>query len=158
VNLLRAACAATPKIAFLNSICSKSNNIAPFLSLRSLSIVFVPRASRSVQSSKMLRFSNGVVKANNACEHGYQVRVREWVGRSSKLCWLNENNNIKEQPSIRNYKFGECFRVPGMNESYSFSGCYNTRRALLNEYVAERTTGTRAKRRVLLLPRRFAPR
>ena len=49
MNLLRAACAATPKIAILNIICREANDIVPFLSLRSLSIVFAPRASRSVQ-------------------------------------------------------------------------------------------------------------
>ena len=47
MNLLCAACAATPKIAILNSFCREANDIVPFLSL---SIVFAPCASRSVQS------------------------------------------------------------------------------------------------------------
>ena len=44
-----AACADTLEIAITNNICSLTNGIATFYSLRSLSIVSAPRASRSMQ-------------------------------------------------------------------------------------------------------------
>jgi len=46
---MRAACADTLEIAITNNICSISNGIPTLYSLRSLSMVSAPRASRSVQ-------------------------------------------------------------------------------------------------------------
>jgi len=49
VNLLRTSSAAVLEFAITNNFGSETNDIANFYSLRSLSIVFAPRASRSVQ-------------------------------------------------------------------------------------------------------------
>jgi len=96
------------------------------------------------ESYRAKRISNSPDKDENACETGTQVRVREWIGRSSKFCWLKENDH--EQPTIRNYVMDSCYRVPGKNESFSFSGCYDQRRGLLNEFATIDCSGVSSQR------------